>query len=251
MAFRNAYESHEHSLQTLELILGYDSFLDSLHKIADFGCGAGLDSQWWATLESRDDPPEPRNYIVYAVDQDTEQIEKEILDTPNVHAVSADLEHPDFPLRNLDLIWCHDVFQYMINPMSTLRNWNLTMSANGMLMLSFPQNISYQYNRLQHNSRNGCFYNHSILSLMYMLAVNGFDCKDAYFYKNVNDPWIYAAVYKSSVLPMDPRTTTWAQLADLDLVNDSVKESINRYNYVRQEDILVTWLDRDFYRFTE
>ena len=86
---------------------------------------------------------------------------------------------------------------------------------------------------------------------MYMLAVNGFDCKDAYFYKNVNDPWIHAAVYKSHVAPLDPATASWAQLAELDLVNDSVKTSINKYNYVRQQDVITTWLDRDFYRFTE
>lgn len=251
MAFRNAYESHEHSLHTLELIYGYDSFLDSLYKIADFGCGTGMDSQWWATLESRDDPPEPRNYVVYAVDQDISQLDEEVKALPNVYAIQADLEHPDFALRNLDLIWCHDVFQYMINPMATLRQWNLMMSDNGMLMLSFPQNISYQYNRLQHNSRNGSYYNYSILNLMYMLAVNGFDCRDAYFYKNVNDPWLHAAVYKSSVAPLNPKTATWAYLAELDLVNDSVKNSLNKYNYVRQEDIITTWLDRDFYRFTE
>ena len=42
MAFRNAYESAEHSRQILDLIFGYDSFLDSLSVVADFGCGAGL-----------------------------------------------------------------------------------------------------------------------------------------------------------------------------------------------------------------
>ena len=55
MAFRNPYESHDHSLHTLELIYGYDSFLDSLTRVADIGCGSGFDAQWWATLETRDD----------------------------------------------------------------------------------------------------------------------------------------------------------------------------------------------------
>ena len=46
--FKNAYESHDHSLDVLNLLYGYDSFLDSLTTIADMGCGVGYDSQWWA-----------------------------------------------------------------------------------------------------------------------------------------------------------------------------------------------------------
>ena len=65
--FKNPYYSHEHSLEVLNLIHGYDSFLDNIRSVADMGCGAGLDVQWWATLATRDDPPEPRNYKVYAV----------------------------------------------------------------------------------------------------------------------------------------------------------------------------------------
>ena len=59
--FRNAYDSHEHSLEVLNLLYCYDSFLDNLSVIADMGCGAGFDASWWATLETRDEPPEPRN----------------------------------------------------------------------------------------------------------------------------------------------------------------------------------------------
>jgi hypothetical protein len=84
-----------------------------------------------------------------------------------------------------------------------------------------------------------------------MLAVNGFDCKDAYFYKNMNDPWLYAAVYKSGHAPMDPHKTSWHDLVDMELVNDSIKQSLNKNNYVRQEDILTTWLDKGFYRIRE
>ena len=49
--FKNAYESHEHSRKTLDLLYGYDSFLDSIESVADFGCGSGLDTHWWATLK--------------------------------------------------------------------------------------------------------------------------------------------------------------------------------------------------------
>lgn len=251
MAFRNAYESHEHSLQILDLIYGYDSFLDSLSVVADFGCGAGLDTEWWATLETRDDPPEPRNYLVYGVDKNISQVDDQITKLPNVKLIQGDFEDDALLPRKCDMIWCHDAFQYTLNPLKTLRSWNKQMNKDGMLVISLPQNIHYQYNRLQNNCHNGVYYNHNIATLMYMLAVNGFDCRDAYFYKNMNDPWLYAAVYKSDISPMDPASTTWMDLVEQNLVNDSVKESVNKYNYLRQEDIVTVWFDRDFYRISE
>lgn len=80
-----------------------------------------------------------------------------------------------------------------------------------------------------------------------MLAVNGFDCRDAYFLKEENSPWLHAAVYKSEVEPMDPVSTSWYTLAEKNLLNDSVVDCLNRYGYVRQEEILTTWLNKDFH----
>ncbi len=251
MAFKNPYDSHDHSLQILELLYTYDSFLDSLSVIADFGCGTGLDVEWWATLETRDEPPEPRDFLVFAVDQDTSKFNESIAEHSNVKVIQGDFEQERVISRNCDLLWCHDAFQYAVNPLQTLKYWNMQMNVNGMLVLSFPQNIHYQYNRLNNYSYNGTYYNHNIVSLMYMLAVNGFDCKDAYFYRNPNDPWLYAAVYKSTIGPMDPKTTTWFDLIDANLVNDSVAQSMDRYGHIRQEDLLTIWLDRDFYRMRE
>lgn len=251
MAFRNAYESHDHSRGILDLLYGYDSFLDSLSVVADFGCGDGFDVEWWATLETRDEPPEPRNYVVYAIDKDTSKVDDNLRSMPNVRVIEADFEVDRVIPRNCDLLWTHDSFHYCVNPLNTLRLWNQQMSTNGMLVMSIPQNIHYQYNRLQNDSHSGQYFNYNVVSLMYMLAVNGFDCKDAYFYKNTNDPWLYAAVYKSDVAPMDPKNTSWHDLADKNLVNDSVVSSLNRYGYVKQEELITTWLDKDFYRMKE
>mgnify|MGYP003704878173 CR=1 FL=1 len=77
--FKNPQESHEHSLDVLKMLYEYDSFLDSLKVIADMGCGSGLDVEWWAKLTTRDEPPDPHDYLVYAVDRDTSKIEKELL----------------------------------------------------------------------------------------------------------------------------------------------------------------------------
>lgn len=250
--FKNPQESYNQTQFIRDTLYEYDSFLDSLEVIADFGSGSGLNVEWWAKLQTRDDPPEPRNYLCYAVDKNVTRLREEIASLKNVKAIEADLEDPDrFIPRQIDLIWCHDTFQYMTNPIGTLRNWNEMMSVNGMLVLSLPQAVHYKHNRLQNISYNGWYFNYNVVNCMYMLAVNGFDCRDAYFYKKENDMWLYIAVYKSEILPMNPQETTWHDLIDCGLVNESVAACINTYGYVRQEEIITTWLDKDYYKIKE
>lgn len=249
--FRNAQESHEHSLETLNLLYQYDSFLDSLEVIADIGCGSGLDIRWWATLMTRDDPPEPRNYKCFAIDKDLKGFLPEIQELSNVRCYEDDFERTDprsiLPIK-VDLLWSHNSFQYVTNPLGALKLWNGLMNVNGMLVLIFPLSTRYEYNRIQTNSWNGCYYNHNIVNLMYMLAVNGFDCRDAYFKVSPDNSWLSVAVYKTEIEPLNPQTTTWYDLSDLGLLNDSVVNCIQRFGYVRQEEIITSWLDKDFYQ---
>jgi len=243
--FRNALESHEHSRDVLDMLYQYDSFMDSIKVVADMGCGEGLDVNWWATLMTRDDPPEPHDYLVYAVDMNTKRIDPDILKNKNIKLVESNFEEKRIIPRQVDLIWSHDSFQYAVNPLATLANWNEQMNVNGMLVLNVPMAQTYSYDRIQTRSFSGCYYNHNICTLLYMLAVNGFDCRDCYVYTALNYEWIHIAVYKSYE-PFDPAATTWFDLAEKNLVNDSVKESLNKYGHVRQQDLLFTWLDKDW-----
>jgi hypothetical protein len=247
--FKNAESSHEHSLEFLNLLYAHDSFLDSLSTIADMGCGAGLDVEWWASLYTREDPPEPRNYTVYAVDRDIRPLEPRISDLHNVFPIEADFTHRCVP-RQVDLIWSHDSFQYALNPFETLASWNKSMNVNGMLAMCLPQPVYMQNNHLQSRGYSGQYYNYNMLNLMYMLGVSGFDCRDAYFYRTYNHQWLYAAVYKSCD-PMDPATTSWFDLADKNLVNDSIKMSLDRYGHARLEDLIVVWLDKNLYKVND
>ena len=244
--FKNEHESHDHSLSILNLLYEYDDFMDNLRTIVDMGCGAGMDSKWWATLYDREDPPNPHNYTVYGVDRNVEQVDPTFLDeNPNLFLIRADIERVRLP-KKADLIWCHDVFQSVINPLATLATWNQLMNVNGMLILSIPQHTNMRYNRLVTRSYSGCYYQHNLVGLMYMLAVNGFDCNDCFMQKQENDPWINIAVYKSQE-PMDPATTTWHDLIKKELVSPSAANSIARHGYVKQEDLITRWLDKDFY----
>lgn len=252
--FKNGLQSHAHSLEFLELIMQYESFLDSVTTVADFGCGLGYDMQWWDTLEyletyedaagSEIENWKARNLRCFAVDVNSKQIEVELSD--RVSVIEGDFERRVLPV-NVDVIWCHNALHYATNPLDTLKIWNEQLNENGMLCIAMPLQNSYLNNRLTVRGIDRAYFNHNFLSLTYMLAVNGFDCRDAYFLKKENDFWLNAAVYKSHHAPMDPKKTSWWDLAELGLVNDSIKNSIDKNGFVRQEDVIYKWLDGNWH----
>ena len=247
--FKNAHASHDHSLEVLNLLYGYDSFLDNLKVIADMGCGEGRDSEWWATLATRDDPPQPHNYIVYAIDQTMAQCDHDILkNNPNIIPIEQNFEEYTIP-RKVDLMWCHDSFQYARNPMATLAHWKSMINENGMLVLSIPQNTYINNSRLTIENHSHQYFNYNILNLIYMLAIAGFDCRDAYFYRKENTPWLYAGVYATQHETL-PKHATWYDLAERKLISDSLINSVNKYGYARLEDLVVAWFDKDLYQIT-
>lgn len=244
--FKNPALSHEHSLKILNTLIEYDSFLDSLQIIADMGCGSGLDANWWATLETRDEPREPRNYMVYAVDRNITKLESGIKNTNNLRFIQADFEEPCIP-RKVDLIWSHDSFQYARNPLKCLASWKTMLNENGMLLMVVPQTTYIENNRLVVSNYSHQYYSYNLLNLTYMLALSGFDTRDAFFYREPDSPWLYAAVYASQHDPV-PDNASWCDLAERGLISDSLIESVNRFGYARLEDVVVRWLDKDFYR---
>ena len=82
-----------------------------------------------------------------------------------------------------------------------------------------------------------------------MLAISGFDCRDAYFYRKENTPWLYIGVYASEHNPIT-QDATWYDLADRHLINDSVINSVTKYGYARLEDVVVSWFDKNLYQIT-
>lgn len=235
-----------HSVSILELIQQYDTFLENIKTVADMGCGTGEDTVWWATLTNNNTPPEPYNFTCYAVDRDERLLEK-IPNLSNIIKMNRDFTEPHlFPLK-IDLMWAHDSLQYSFNPMDTLKNWNHAMNVNGMLMLTVPAHHGIEYDRYYSRAYPGCFFHYTPANLIYMLAINGFDCNDAYLLKKFGDPWIQMAVYKSNVAPMDPANTNWSKLIEKKLLNPSVVRSVINHGHIRQEEIIYPWLTKENY----
>lgn len=248
--FTSPQESHAHSLQTLNLLYEYDDFMLSLRTMADLGCGAGLDLEWWATRTTRDEQQKPLNIQCVGVDQSSElAIARRY---PNIRYQSQDFETQLLrQKRRFDVIWCHDSFQYAMDPLRTLPIWYQSMSPDGMLVIIVPQSTNIWQRRQEFDQRDHCYFHWTIVNLIHALAVSGFDCAGGFFQKQARDPWLHAVVYRSEIGPQDPRTTTWYQLANLGLLPDSAVASIQRHGYLRQQDLVLPWLDRSLASFQD
>jgi SAM-dependent methyltransferase len=143
-----------------------------------------------------------------------------------------------------DVLWCHDAFQYAINPLQTLSQWWNITSNGGMLAISVPQTVLTHRRQLAYYLDAGCLYHHTMVSLMHLLAMSGWDCRAGFFRQMPADPWIHAIVYKSSHAPLDPKTTTWHDLSALKLLPESADRSIYAHGHLRQQDLIVPWIDK-------
>lgn len=243
VTFKNPQESHEHSLKTLLDLYEHDDFMESVGRVADLGCGSdALDLQWWATRTTRDEDPIPLNIHCTGMDL-VEGIVREAR-LPNIVYQRGDLETMQPNQRAYDILWCHDTFQYMIKPLQCLANWREICAKDGMLVLILPQTTNIEFNRQAFDQPSGCYYNHTMVSLIHMLAVTGWDCGAGFFKKIPNDPWLHAIVYNSNRPSSDPRSTTWYNLAEKGLLPESAVASINKYGYLRQHDLVLPWIDK-------
>jgi len=247
-SFKSPQDSHRHSLHTLNWLYEYDEFMESIDTLIDMGCGDGLDLEWWATRTTRDDNPQPLNIKCLGVDRAPQlPIAKQY---PNIQYSSQDFELP-VTLHNhtYDVLWCHDSFQYVIDPFKTLANWWNLVSENGMAVIIVPQTTNIEFNLQAFVQPDLCYHHWTIVSLIHVLAVSGFDCSTGFFLKHPNDQWLHAVVYKSKHEPMDPRTTRWYDLADKGLLPKSAVESVNRRGFLAQPDLLLPWLDKSLMSF--
>lgn len=242
--FRNHEESHAHSLETLNSFYKFDDFMESIGTVADLGCGNGLDLEWWATRTTRDDDHQPLNIHCTGIDINSSMTMQHAY--KNVTFQCMDFEENNISTSGkFDLLWSHDSFQYCINPIATLSKWWHATSPGGMLALVFPQTTNIEKRKFAFTQNDGCYYHHSLVSIIHMLTVSGWDCTDGFFLKKPTDNWLHAIAYKSDHTPMNPKTTRWYDLVDKNLLPESAKNSVMRHGYLDQRDLVLPWLDRN------
>ena len=113
-----------------------------------------------------------------------------------------------------------------------------------MLALAIPQTTNIHHKDLDFSQQDGCYYHYTLVNLIHMLAVAGWDCKSGFFKRDPIDNWLYVVVYKSETGPFDPKTVRWYDLVDAKLLPDSADKSIMARGYLHQQDLVLPWLDK-------
>lgn len=235
-------DSHQHSLETLNQLYEHDDFMFSLRTVVDLGCGSGDDLIWWATRTTRDDDSQPLNIKCHGIDLGGNSLV--VNQHKNITYQQGNFEDPIIaPEGGFDVLWCHDAFQYAVNPIQTLSNWWHIASPGGMLSLTVPVTQQIHRRQLSYVLPNGHYYHHTMVSLMYMLATAGWDCGAGFFKQTLTEPWIHAVVYKSSQPPQNPYKINWHTLVEQNLLPQSAVKSIYAHSALRQQDLVVPWID--------
>jgi hypothetical protein len=229
------------SLKILSALREHDDFMESIRTMVDLGCGSGEDLVWWATQTTREDSPTPLNIRCWGVDMmDQLPVAKKYANITYQHTDFEEVVYP--PADKFDVLWCHDAFQYCLDPIGTLVKWREIASDGAMLIIAVPQTIMMHQRQLSCHLPSGVFYHHSVVSLMHMLAMTGWDCRNGFFQQQPLDPWIRAIVYKTNQEPKNSKKVTWYDLMATGLLPETAEKSIHAHGYPRQQDLVVPWI---------
>jgi len=243
-SFASEQTAFEHSKKhILDLFYQYDDFMESIGRVVDLGCkNEAMNLQWFANATTRDEQALPLNIKCVGVNN---------IDRLNVkhNGISFQKGSPELfsaTKKKFDILFCHDTLQFILDPYKALANWWHIANQDAMLAIAVPQTTNVEFNTLEYNFKINHKYHYTVPMLIYMLAVNGWDCNSGFFKKDQNDPWIFAIVYKSNTEPMDPNTTNLYKLAEETmLLPESAVRSLTKYESIRQQDLLLPWLDKN------
>lgn len=243
-SFNSQQLAHEHSKKNiLDFLYQYDDFMESIGRMVDLGCqNEALDMLWFANATTNDSLETPLN-IKCVGQSDIKQL------IPKNKGISFQKGAPEFlskTSKKFDVLFCYDTLQWILNPYQALNNWWHIADNDSMLIIAVPQTTNVEFSMLTYDAKLNHKYHYTIPILLYMLAVNGWDCNGGFFKKAIGDPWIFAVVYKSNIEPMDPQTTNlYTLVEETDLLPKSAVQSINQYGMIRQQDLLLPWLDNN------
>lgn len=241
-SFTSQEQAFQHSKKhILDLFYEHDDFMESIGRVVDLGCDTeALNMLWFANATTRDVQQLPLN--IKCVGQSA--IDKINIKHKGISLQKGSPESLDTTKKKFDVLYCHDTLHFITNPYQALHNWWHIANKDAMLVIAVKQTTNVEFNMLEYNMQMNYKHHYTVPMLLYMLAVNGWDCNGGFFKKEIGDPWIYAVVYRSDVEPMDPETTNLYKLIqETDLLPGVAAKSIEKYGMLRQKDLVLPWLD--------
>lgn len=234
----NTANSNLHSLNFLNQIYQYPEMMESVASVLDVGAGDGHDSFWWANADDGDERnPAPLDILVTAFDKDPKWNEQ--YQHKNIKHLTGDWDTIEFK-EKFDVVWAHSVLQESKNPLKFLHRMNTFTSDGGVLCLSFPTTINTFYGEPDHRVYPLVTQPITIVNLIHMLALSGFNCREGFLYKQPNTNIINAFVYKDSNEVYDYNEKTIYELVDF--LPESCEQQLNKYGYITNKNLIIKWL---------
>ena len=243
-SFTSQELAYQHSKKhILDLFYQYDDFMESIGRVIDLGCDTeAFNMSWFANATTNDQMKEPLN--IKCIGQSA--IDKLLVKHKSISFQKGAPELLSKTKRKFDILYCHDTLHFILDPYQALRNWWNIANKDAMLVVAVQQTTNVEFNMLEYNAHMNYKHHYTLPMLLYMLAVNGWDCNGGFFKKAIGDPWIFAIVYKSNTKPMDPHTTNLYKLIDeTDLLPETAVQSITKHGILRQRDLVLPWLDKN------
>jgi SAM-dependent methyltransferase len=248
MIFSTEQESHAHSVETINELSNHYDFMSSIKNLLDIGCGKKcLDLQAWTSVTYEDDEG---NVIPFSINcTGLDKNPTDTLHNKKIKTVEFDFNSgKDLELyETFDVVWCHDVMQYSYSPINFLGFVNKRMNKNGLLYLCVPSTVSNKYNKFSNYTKTNYYNTFTLTQLIYLLALNGFDCKDAYFKKDPYVDIIEVITYKNS-LPLDYNLNFY-QLDEMGIFNESMSRLIFSNGYLDSIGLITSWINGRIYDF--
>ena len=241
-SFTSQEQAFQHSKKhILDLFYQYDDFMESIGRVIDLGCDTeAFNMLWFANATTRDGQELSLN--IKCVGQS--DIDKLLIKHNSISFQKGAPEILSKTKKKFDILYCYDTLPFIVDPYQALRNWWNIANKDAMLVIAVKQTTNVEFNVLEYNTQMNYKHHYTVPILLYMLAVNGWDCKGGFFKKAIDDPWIYAVVYRSDIKPMNPQTTNLYNLIeDTELLPDVAAKSIEKYGMIRQKDLVLPWLD--------
>jgi len=236
----DSLQSHHHSLETLAVMHQYEDWIKNIKNVAVMGAGIGLDALWWADLKHSDGASYNINVTSVELNPDANNM----VGHSNIKWIYSDFSTIELPSQ--DLIWCHNSFQYSLNPIGTLLHWYSLLRTDGMLCIQIPYrlgvNKSNNIDKVNYVVNPGIYFSHTISSLIVQLAATGFDCRDAHFQLDKHRGWINLAVYKTVNVP--DYTKNLYDLKNTMRLPASLDEIIESKGFFEETDLILQWIDR-------
>ena len=235
----NPASSNLHSRNYLEQIFQFEEMMESIDSVLDVGCAKGHDSSYWAEAGTVDEDGNllPLNIQVTAIDK--ENTFDDEYKHENIKFVQTDWI--DFQSKEqYDVIWAHNVLHQAHDPLKFLHKMNSCCNLGGMMCLSFPTTINMFYGEPDIRIYDKATHHITIVNLIHMLALSGFDCNDAYFLKQPNSNIINALVYKETDKVYNYNDISIYELNDL--LPLSMQDQLSRFGYLTNKRLFLTWL---------